>query len=281
MNRRHFPHCSMATVAATALLGPAAARSARAGSVPDAIGIQLYSLRDVFASGVVGALEALHRMGYRELEFAGYADRPPAVLRALLDTLGLTAPAVHVSLGAVRADLPGVLDACHAVGHRFLVVPWLPDEERADLDGYRRFADEMNRIGQQTSAAGVRLAYHNHDVEFETFGTDRPAYDALVEALDPALVDLELDLYWVTKAGHDPVAYFERYPGRFPLWHVKDARGPENTMADVGAGDIDWVRLFAASETAGLRHAFVEHDGPADSLASAHASIDFLTSLRP
>ena len=271
----------MASIAATALFGPAAAaRTARTGGVPEALGIQLYTLRDVFPRDVVGVLEGLHRMGYRELEFAGYADRTPAVLRALLDTLGLTAPAAHVPLEAVRSDLGGQLDACHAMGHRYLVVPWLPAELRPDLDGYRRLADEMNGIGRQTDAAGVRLAYHNHDFEFETFGGDRPAYDTFVEALDPAVVDLELDLYWITKAGYDPLVYFERYPGRFPLWHVKDARGTDKAMADVGAGDIDWARLFAASETAGLRHAFVEHDSPADSLASARASIDFLTALR-
>lgn len=105
------------------------------------------------------------------------------------------------------------------------------------------------------------LAYHNHAFEFETFCGDRPGYDVLLAEADPGLVAMEMDLYWTVHAGHDPVAYFDRYPGRFPVLHLKD-RTPGGAMADVGGGGIDFARVFARAEQAGLRHAFVEHDEP-------------------
>ena len=274
-------------MAAAALLGPAAAlaaaRAAGTPGVPAALGAQLYTVRDLFPGDVVGVLEALHRAGYRELEFAGLAGRTPAAMRALVDEIGFTAPSAHLPLAAIRADLGAQIAVCQTMGHRWLVVPWLAPELRpTNVDGYLRLADEINGYAARTDREGVRMAYHNHDFEFDTFGGDRPAYDALAERLDPALVDLQLDLYWAIKAGYDPVAYFERYPGRFPLWHVRDGRGAGNArvMADVGAGDTDWARIFAASETAGLRHAAVEHDTTPDPLATLRASHDFLAALR-
>ena len=185
----------------------------------------------------------------------------------------------------MAADLPpfeATLEAALAVGHDFLVVPWLPEDARPDRDGYLRLADVLNGLGERARAAGVQLGYHNHDFEFETFGTDRPAYFDFVERLDPGLVVLELDLYWAMVAGYDPVEIFERYPGRFPLWHVKDGAGADWTQTVVGGGRIDWPRIFAASETAGLRHAFLEADNPpdGDGLAFARQSVAYVDSLR-
>ena len=296
MNRRSFLRTSGTALAATALAGPTAARvlaAARAAGVPDAVGIQLYTLRDIFPGDVVGTLEMLTRYGYGEVETAGYADRSPEVFRALLDTLGLRSPAAHqlvsevlpASTRTADAGLPDMdtaLAQVQAAGQDYLVIPWLPPDARPDRDGYLALADVLNGLGERARAAGVQLAYHNHDFEFDAFGTDRPAYFDFVERLDPELVTMELDLYWATAAGYDPVALFERYPGRFPLWHVKDGAGEEMTQSVVGRGVIDWPRIFAASETAGLRHAFVEADTPPDdaSLAFAEASLDYVESLR-
>jgi sugar phosphate isomerase/epimerase len=184
--------------------------------------------------------------------------------------------------GAGLPDFETALDTIVTVGHDYFVIPWLPPDARPDRDGYLRLADQLNGFGERAQAAGVQLAYHNHDFEFETFGGGRPAYFDFVERLDPALVTLELDLYWATVAGHDPVALFERYPGRFPLWHVKDGAGDEMTQTVVGQGTLDWPRIFAASETAGLVHAFLEADFPpdGDSLAFARDSVAYVESLR-
>lgn len=285
MNRRHFLRNSSAALAGATLLGPTASRAlaaARAADVPAEIGIQLYTLRDIFPGDINGTLEMLSRYGYGEVEFAGYQDRSPEAIRAALDTFGITAPSAHVGLDVLRSDLGRVLDEAATVGHEYVVVPWLPPDQRPDRDGYLALADEINEMGRQSAASGIKMGYHNHDFEFDTFGTDRPAYFDLVERLDPDLVDLELDLYWAVVAGYDPVSIFEAYPGRFAMWHVKDGAGDEMTQTVVGQGTIDFAPIFAASETAGLKHAFVEADFPPDddSLAFAEASLDYLESLR-
>ncbi len=285
MNRRHFLQRSSAALAAGALLGPTVARAtaaAHAAGVPDAIGIQLYTLRDIFPNDVNGTLDMLARFGYGQVETAGYADRSPAVMRAALDVTGITAPSAHIGIDVLRADLEGALEDAVTMGHRYVVVPWLPPDQRPDRDGYLALADEINVMGQQSQSMGIKMAYHNHDFEFDAFGTDRPAYFDFVERLDPDLVNLELDLYWVVVAGYDPVEIFERYPGRFPLWHVKDGAGPDMAQTVVGRGALDFEGIFAASETAGLEYAFIEADHPPndDSLAFAKASIDYVDSLR-
>ena len=295
MNRRRFLRTSSAAVGG-AVLGPAALRvaeAARRAGVPDVLGIQLYTLRDLVPNDVNGVLEMLARFGYGTVETAGYADRDPAAFAAALDAHGLASPSAHQMVAEVVVgsemmadaglpDFDAALETVAAVGHDYFVIPWLPPDARPDRDGYLRLADVLNGLGERARAAGVQLGYHNHDFEFDAFGGDRPAYFDFVERLDPDLVVMELDLYWVVVAGHDPVDVFERYPGRFPLWHVKDGAGPDMAQTDVGAGTLDWPRIFAASGTAGLRHAFVEADTPpdGDSLAFAEDSIGYLASIR-
>ena len=135
-------------------------------------------------------------------------------------------------------------------------------------------------MGEQARAAGIRFAYHNHDFEFARLEGRWLPYDALLERCDPRHVAFEMDLYWITKGGQDPLAYFARWPGRFPMVHVKDSMGPpDNKMADVGAGKIDWKRIFSKEQQAGIKHFFVEHDQPADAFASIRASCEYLKRL--
>jgi sugar phosphate isomerase/epimerase len=143
----------------------------------------------------------------------------------------------------------------------------------------------LNQAGTACQAAGLQFAYHNHDFEFVPID-GRVPYDILLENTDARLVKLELDLFWITFAGGDPLAQFARSPGRFPLVHVKDMTpkptldaSPERVMVDVGKGSIDWKRIFAQSRAGGIQHYFVEHDQPSDPLASARASYDFLHQL--
>jgi sugar phosphate isomerase/epimerase len=242
------------------------------------IGLQLYTVRDKMKTDVEGTLAAVAAVGYKEVEFAGYFDKSPADIRAMLDRHGLTSPAVHV--GSISPDAWRTsLDAAKAIGHNYIVVPWIPAERRQNLDGYKRVAEDFNRVAALARDAGVQFAYHNHDFEFvPTEG--RIPLDVLLENTDPKLVQLEMDLYWITKGGQDPLKYFERWPGRVPLVHVKDSQGaPEHRMVEVGAGKIDFKRIFARSAQAGIRHYFVEHDEPADPLASIKASYDYLKRL--
>jgi sugar phosphate isomerase/epimerase len=211
------------------------------------------------------------------VEFAGYFDRSPQQIRAALDENGLSAPAAHVSLEMLEDDWAVTADLAETVGHRYLVVPWIAPADRTSLDGYRSFAERFNRVGERVREAGLTFAYHNHDFEFVPVDGGIP-FDVLVEETDPALVTFEMDLFWITKAGGDPFAYFSERAGRFPLVHVKDMAA-DGAMADVGAGTIDFASLFARSEEAGIHHCFVEHDNPGDPFASIAASYDHLRGL--
>src|SRR5262249_9589976 len=155
----------------------------------------------------------------------------------------------------------------------------LPEQHRRALDGYRAAADLFNRVGQQALTAGLRFAYHNHAFEFPSLEGSIP-YDVLLERCDPRYVAFEMDLYWITKGGRDPLAYSARWPGGFRMVHVRDSAGPpEPRMVDVGAGTIPWEAIFAHRKQAGIRHYFVEHDDPADPLASVRRSHEYLRRL--
>ena len=229
------------------------------------------------AEDVEATLRLVSETGYSEVEFAGYFGHSPTAIRALLDGLGLDAPSAHVGAELFGEDQGAALETANVVGHRYLVLPWLPPAQRGSLDGYRRLAEQMNRVGEACHRAGIQFAYHNHDFEFEPVEGRRP-YDVLLEACDPKLVEMQIDLFWIRHAGGDPLRYFEAHPGRFSSCHVKDMDG-EGNMVDVGAGEIDFAAIFAHAETAGLRHYFVEHDQPGDPAASIAASYRHLAAL--
>jgi sugar phosphate isomerase/epimerase len=242
------------------------------------IGLQLYTVRTQLAQDFAGTLARVAAIGYREVEFAGYFGKDPRDIRSLLDRHGLVAPAAHVQ-SIAPAEWRASLDAANLIGHRYVVVAWLPAELRRTLDDFRRLAQTLNRMAAEARAAGLRFAYHNHDYEFvPTEG--RVPFDVLLAETAPQLVEIEMDLYWITKGGQDPLAYFARYPGRFPMVHVKDSMGPpDHRMVDVGAGTIDFRTIFAHSAQAGIRHYFVEHDQPPDGFASIRASYEYLRRL--
>jgi len=229
------------------------------------------------ARGVERTLVEVSRIGYREVEFAGYFDVAPLRLRQILDSEGLEAPAAHLGIEVFRESLEPAIEAAAILGHRYLVLPFLSAADRPDLDGYRRLAEEMNGFGERCRSAGLRFAYHNHDFELHEIGGELPL-DVLIEGTDPALVTFEVDLFWLVNGGGDPLDYFERYPGRFELCHVKD-RTANGEMVDVGKGIIDFSAILARSEEAGLRHYFVEHDDPDDALASIATSFRALSTL--
>jgi sugar phosphate isomerase/epimerase len=275
MRRRDFLHTTAGATLVAVLPLPRCAAARRL----DRIGLQLYTVRAEMARDFEGTLARVAEMGYGEVEFAGYFGRTPAQVRAALAGAGLTAPASHVPFEILREGWDGVLDTAAAAGHTGVVVPWIPQEERPDLDGWRRVADLFNGAGERARARGLRFAYHNHDFEFAPVGGQVP-YDVLLEATDPALVAFEMDLYWTVKGGHGPLAYFAAHPGRFQLVHVKDSAGPpDHRMVDLGRGTIDFAAIFARSAEAGIRHWFVEHDEPADPLAFCRDAFAYLRRL--
>lgn len=238
------------------------------------VGIQLYTVRDLMAKDPERTLAALAAMGYQEVEFAGYGTKTPAEIKAMLARTGLTAPSAHIELSNLRNSWQTTLDHAADIGHRFLVLAGLPAEERT-LDHFRRHADLMTKAAETARTRNIRFAYHNHDFEFRPVDGKLP-YDILADSTPPALVGFELDLYWITKAGADPLRYFAKWPGRFPMVHVKDM-GAKQAMVDIGAGTIDFRTIFARG--AGIEHYFVEHDDPKDSLAFAKRAANYLKNL--
>lgn len=237
------------------------------------IGVQLYTVRDEMKRDVAATLARVAQIGYTEVEFAGYFDHTPAEIRAMLDQNHLTAPSAHIPLQTLQGDLSGVIAAAKTIGHEYIVCPWLdPSQRGSTVDAWKSFGATLTDIARRVQQAGLQFAYHNHDFEFTKIGDTVP-FDVLLANSDPQLVKLEMDLYWATRAGQDPLAWFAKYPGRFPLVHVKDGRAGNMDMAPVGSGSIDWKRIFAKRELAGIKHYFVEHDNAADGPGGAFASI--------
>lgn len=269
LERREFLQ-ALGSAGASALLG-----CARRPQHLTRIGVQLYTVRAELERDFDGTLLRLAELGYREVEFAGYLGRTPAQVRGAVARAGLTAPGAHVPFETLLGEFERTAGEAAAAGHGWVVVPWLPESARRTGADWRRVAELFNRGGERARATGVRFAYHNQAYDWNSVEAITP-FDVVATETQPDLVDLELDVYWALKGGSDPIRLIERYPGRFPLMHFKDALGPDRTMVDVGAGSIDWSAILAHGPQAGLRHVFVEHDTPADPFASVRAGIDYL-----
>ncbi|HEX6307134.1 MAG TPA: sugar phosphate isomerase/epimerase [Longimicrobiales bacterium] len=249
------------------------------GSLLGRIGLQLYTVRNEMERDLEATLEQIAAIGYREVEFAGYFERSATQIAALLERLELTSPSTHIGYDQMRDDWSRTLDTALTIGHTYITIPWIAPEQRRTIADWERTAALFNERAATARARGLRFAYHNHDFEFaQTDGT--VPFDLLLANTDPELVEFELDIYWITRAGFDPLRYFERYPGRFRLTHLKDSAGPpEHRMVDVGSGQIDFAGVIAAANAAGVRHHFVEHDQPAEPFASIRSSYQYLAAL--
>ena len=244
------------------------------------VGMQLYTVRRELEKDFEGTLARVAALGYREVEFAGYFGRAPKEVRAALARHELASPAAHFQFADGRGDLQTMIAAAHVIGQRYLLLAWIPPEERRSLDDYKRLADFCNRTGERLRRAGLQFAYHNHDFEFAPL-EGRVPYDLLLDRTDARLVKMELDLYWINKGGAKPLDYFERHPGRFHLLHVKDMDAtPRRHFTEVGRGVIDFKSVFARARRAGVRHYFVEQDEtPGSPFDSLKVSIDYLRKL--
>jgi sugar phosphate isomerase/epimerase len=243
-------------------------------------GIQLYTLRSIMGRDFDGTLAQVAAIGYKEVEFAGYYNRTPAQVREVLRKNGLTSPSSHLPLPASDDAWKKTLDDAREIGHEWAVIPYL-DESQRTAALFAALPDRMNHMAQMAKAAGMRLGYHNHDFEFAAAPTGGGTIlDSLITRTDPSLVDFEMDVYWVTKAGSDPLALMAKYPNRFPLLHLKDASpAPERKIVDVGTGTIDFTTILRTARAHGLKHAYVENDIPTDPLTTARVAFANLSKL--
>ena len=270
MKRRTLLKGTAAMAAAPWLSAGGRAAATETGNRLERIGIQLYTVRDRMAEDLPGTLHKIARIGYDEVEFAGYFEHTPAQVKGFLDAAGLVSPSAHTSIDAIRTSPERLIETAQTLGNRYIALGWLAPEERRTLDDYRRHIDLVAGFAAQCRGAGLRFAWHNHDFEFTELEGQRPI-DLLLNATDSELVQVELDLYWTAKVGVDPLDYFKRYPGRFPLCHIKDMAA-DGSMADVGDGRIDFAAIFASGDLAGFQHYYIERDDSTHTLQSAARS---------
>jgi sugar phosphate isomerase/epimerase len=285
--------CSALTLAAAAL-----SRGTLAKSPARRAGIQLYTVNEAMRADAAGTVKKLRQMGYQEVETAGFGSLSAKQFRALLDDAGVKCPSAHLQFDP--DDLGRAFDDANALGAKYAVSSMMhalvadPKAPKTDvfktgmsLDEAKRTAALANRIGEGARRAGLQFAYHNHNFEFADQGNGAIGYDVLLQDTDPQLVKFEIDCGWMIFAGHDPVEYMRKYPGRFPMLHIKDflphaAGKPEMLGAELGHGSVDYKPIFAAAGKAGLQHYFVEQEGPfarMTPLESAQVDYDYLHTI--
>lgn len=257
------------------------------------IGLQLYTVRDAMAKDPKAALAKVAGIGYNSVEGATYTGdekfygMSPVEFKQVLKDNGLVMYSSHYRLGEDKMngqDMKGTIlhgwdkaiEDATKVGLKYMVCAWLSPEERGTIDHYKKVADDLNVAGSKCKNAGIQLCYHNHDFEFIKQDGKYP-YDILMRT-DPNLVKMEMDLYWIKKAGQDPIALFKKHPGRYPLWHVKDMdKTPKQNFTEVGNGVIDFKEIFKYKKLAGMKYFFVEQDQtPGDPFVSIKQSFDYI-----
>lgn len=293
MNRRTFLFQSTALAAGTLFVPSFLGCAAEAAKV-SAPGLQVYTIREALAEDFKGSMKRVADLGFKNIELFAYSNGQyfgysiPEV-KTLMSELGLQVKSSHVGTGFTNPDAVGTMsngweqtvrDAAE-LGQEYIALAYLTESERETLDDYKKVAELLNQCGETAKNAGLQMAYHNHAFEFEQMDDTIP-FDLLLNECDPDLVKFEMDLYWTARAGVDPVSYFQQYPGRFPLWHVKDmGAGEEQFFAAVGEGVIDWKNLFSHAGTAGLDYYFVEQDATksGEPFAEIDKSINYLKGI--
>ena len=254
-----------------------------ASPVKKLIGIQLYTIREEVKKDFTGTLKRVAGAGYNSVEAAGYTERKfygysPRDYKKICEDFGLAPTSSHTSFDLDSADQ--VIEDTLEGGMSWVVIPWIPREKRENTDSYRKLADELNKLGEKCKQAELGFAYHNHAFEFEKTDGEIP-YDILLKNTDPENVTMELDMYWMVYGGRQPMDYFNKFPGRFKLWHVKDMDAePARESTEIGSGIIDWPGLFAAKDKAGMEMFYVEQESfKMNPFESIKKSCDYLKTL--
>lgn len=274
-SRRDFLKISAAGSVGMMILGSAGCKPAVVDRKTFGVGIQLYTIRDAMAADVAGTLKKVSDIGYKNLELAGYADGKfygfaPSEFKKMVNDLGMEVLSSHAAVEStgITPETAKVMADAHAeVGVKYCVQPWVNDQDRT-IDTYKKMIADWNEVGRIMKGVGIQFAYHNHNFEFATIDGIVPYYDIFMPEMDADLITMELDLFWASKAGQDPIAMFNKYPGRFQLLHFKDMKTKQEPFFDVikddvcsvGEGVIDFKNILTAKEVAGAKYIFVEDD---------------------
>lgn len=259
--------------AATLLPAAASADAQGRGRVPrESISIQLYTLRGIIGDNPEPVLSALADIGYRRVELAGTYGRSAEEFARMLRRHRLRATSSHVG---IDGDLDQVIADAHALGNKYVVVPWV---NYATLTEWQAFTARLEAAGKRFREAGLRLGYHNHAHEFALVEGRRP-FDVITSGTTARNVHLELDLYWAVTGAVDPVEIVHANSPRVRQFHVKD-RKADGSFADLGTGTIDFASIFRRTRRHHIDEFIVENDQPADALVTAKVGYDYLTDLR-
>lgn len=281
--RRDFLKISAASAIGVIALGPMACKpGAKQVAQPVevdrksfGVGLQLYTIRDAMTADALGSLKKLSDMGYKNLELADYSNGKfygytPVEFKKIVNDLGMEIISSHTSVeaaGITSESAKKMADDHAALGVKYCVQPWVEEVDR-NIESYKRMIADWNEVGKVMKEVGIQFGYHNHNFEFVNLDGIVPYYDIFMPEMDADLITMELDMYWATKAGQDPVEMFNKYPGRFQLFHFKDMAQQsapfydviKDDITSVGAGLIDFKRIMAAKEVAGMKYMFVEDD---------------------
>lgn len=282
MKRRDFLQTSALAIAGSLTLPSILAEAKSKGS----IGLQLYTLRDVILKDVKGTLSAVAAMGYTSVETYDYKagnlfGMPTTEFGKYLNGLGIKVTSGHYGIDlATGSEWEKACADAKEMGQEYVVVPWMDKKYYSSIDTLKVTCNSLNKAAEVAKKYKLQMGYHNHAFEF-TEVEGKVVYEVMLDNLDKKLVTMELDLFWVVNAGKDPFKYFEKYPGRFELWHVKDMdKTKRENNADVGTGSIDYKALFAKAKQSGMKRFFMEQETyPSTPMESAKNSIDYLKTI--
>jgi sugar phosphate isomerase/epimerase len=224
------------------------------------VGVQLYSVRAEMLADPIGTLKRLAQIGYKQIESArskkgNYYGLKPKEIKKVLGDLGMTLRSGHVHIDEAWQQS---IDAAAEARQEYLICSTMPSEGQT-VENYTRVADTFSKAGEDCKKSNIIFGYHNHDYEFEK-ENGQVLYDVLLQKTDPSLVKMELDLGWVFVTGNDPLAYFEKYPGRFPLWHLKDMDKAKKQSTEFGKGQLNIKGMLENAKKSGMKYFFVEQE---------------------
>jgi sugar phosphate isomerase/epimerase len=281
MKRRTFIQSS-----ALAVVGAGLGTSAFAmGGYKSKVGLQLYSLRDVIGKDPKGVLKSVAAFGYKEIETYGYKEGkffglPAKEYGDYVKSLGMRNTSGHYGIDLAINSWEQTCADAKLIGQEYVVIPFLGEQYYKTLDELKKTCGIINKAGEVAKKNGLKMGYHNHAFEFKQV-EGQTMLDVMLKEVDKS-VSFEMDIFWVVNAGIDPIQYFEKYPGRFEQWHVKDMdKADKSKCADVGKGSIDYKKIFTMAKKSGMRHFYIEHENnyPVSSTESVKASITGLLGL--
>ena len=243
-------------------------------------GVQLYSFRNEMAKDAIATLKQIASIGFKEIETARsqkghYYGLGPAEMKSVCDDLDMNLKSGHVHLDDKWQQ---TMEEAVESGQEYLICSSMPSEGQ-NVDNYKKVAEEFNKAGEACEKLGLKFGYHNHEYEFET-ENNQVLYDVLLSNTEADLVHMELDLGWVVVAGKDPLDYFKKYPGRFPLWHLKDMDMDKKESTEFGKGGLDIAEMMAHKKASGVKHIFIEQEEYANNpLESMKHNLAYLNKL--